>query len=102
VLNCVVVALAVLLMTITVTLRERTNPGLLGVAMVSVVSFGQTLSSFISYWTTLETSLAAITRIKNFILETPEERSCIQRTEMAREWPAEPIIKIQNLSASYQ
>lgn len=49
VLNCVVVALSVLLMAITVTLREHTKPGLLGVALVGVVNFGQTLSSFISY-----------------------------------------------------
>lgn len=73
VINCVVTILAVVLMTSTVTLRDRISPGLLGVALISVVNFGRTLSSFVSYWTTLETSLTAIERIKAYTDEVPEE-----------------------------
>ncbi|KUL81936.1 hypothetical protein ZTR_10344 [Talaromyces verruculosus] len=102
VLNCVVAGLAVVLMTLTATLRGNTNSGFLGVSMVSVVNFGQTLSSFILYWTTLETSLTAISRIQNYVSETPEENSTSLIAELPSEWPVEPSIKIQHVSASYQ
>jgi ATP-binding cassette, subfamily C (CFTR/MRP), member 1 len=102
VLNCVVAGLAVVLMTLTATLRGTTNSGLLGVSMVSVVNFGQTLSSFISYWTMLETSLTAISRIQNYVSETPNENSTSLIAELPSEWPVEPSIKIQHVSASYQ
>jgi ATP-binding cassette, subfamily C (CFTR/MRP), member 1 len=102
VLNCVVACLAVVLMTLTATLRDNINSGLLGVSMVSVVNFGQTLSSFISYWTTLETSLTAIARIQNYVVDTPGGNTALQTAELPSDWPVEPRIKIQHMSASYQ
>lgn len=102
VLNCVVAGLAVVLMTLTATLRGNTDSGLLGVSMVSVVNFGQTLSSFISYWTMLETSLTAISRIQNYVVETADDNSTLLIAELPSDWPIEPSIEIQHVSASYQ
>ena len=100
-LNCIVAVLAVVLMTLTATLRGKINSGLLGVSMVSVVNFGQTLSSFVSQWTMLETSLTAISRIQNYVAETPEENSTLLIAELPPDWPTEPSINIQHMSASY-
>lgn len=95
--------LAIVLMTLTVAFRDRINPGLLGVALISVVNFGQTLSSFVLYWTTLETSLTAIERIKVYTDETPEEDIAAQQTaEVPSDWPVEPSIEIQHVSASFR
>lgn len=103
VLNCIVAILAIVLMTLTVAFRDRINPGLLGVALISVVNFGQTLSSFVLYWTTLETSLTAIERIKVYTDETPEEDIAAQQTaEVPSDWPVEPSIEIQHVSASFR
>lgn len=102
VLNCVVAGLAVVLMTLTATLRGNTDSGLWGVSMVSVVNFGQTLSSFISYWTMLETSLTAISRIQNYVVETADDNSTLLIAELPPDWPVEPSIEIQHVSASYQ
>ncbi|KAH8700537.1 putative multidrug resistance protein [Talaromyces proteolyticus] len=97
VLNCIIVILAIVLMAVTVALRDRINPGLLGVAMVSVVNLGQTLSSFITYWTTLETSLTAISRIKRYINETPSE----ELKQLPQDWPSELSIEFQHVSVSF-
>lgn len=73
VLNLVVAGVSILLIGLAVALRERMNPELLGVALVMMVSFGETLADFIKSWTSLETSLGAIARIKSFGEETPNE-----------------------------
>lgn len=73
VLDLVVVGLAVLLMGVVVGLRDQINPGLLGVALCSVMSLGTQLSAMITSWTQLETSLGAVTRVNQFANETPRD-----------------------------
>jgi hypothetical protein len=62
-------------MALTIVLRDSISPALLGVALINVVNFGRTLSLFVSYWTTLKTSLPAIARIKDYITDAPKEGS---------------------------
>ncbi|EED13275.1 multidrug resistance protein, putative [Talaromyces stipitatus ATCC 10500] len=103
VLNVIVAALAVVLMMLTVTLRDRISPGLLGVALISVVNFGQTLSLFVSYWTVLETSLTAIERIKDYIADAPKEDSLAQQeADVPWDWPVESRVEFRHVSASYR
>lgn len=102
-LNFIVTIIAVILMTLTVTLRHSVNPGLLGIALTSVMNFGQTLSSFILYWTTLETSLTAVTRIREYSSGTPNEDSPQQAKETPpASWPSEPSIQFHHVFASYR
>jgi ATP-binding cassette, subfamily C (CFTR/MRP), member 1 len=73
VLNLVIAGMAILLMGLAVALRGKINPGLLGVALVMMMSMGHTLDNFVVYWTLLETSLGAVARIKRFSEDTPSE-----------------------------
>ncbi|KAK4863967.1 hypothetical protein LT330_010322 [Penicillium expansum] len=101
VLDLIVAALATILISLAVTLRKSMNTGLLGVAMVSIVSFGQTLSYFITYWTMLETSMGAISRTKQYMIETPsEEEQEVQ--DPPPDWPLESSIELREVSASYK
>lgn len=101
VLDLIVAALATILISLAVTLRQSMNTGLLGVAMVSIVSFGQTLSYFITYWTMLETSMGAISRTKQYMIETPsEEEQEVQ--DPPPDWPLESSIELREVSASYK
>lgn len=74
VLELLVAGLSVLLVGLSVGLRDRVNQGALGVALTNVTSFGTTIPQVILFWTELETSLGAITRIRQFIGETPREQ----------------------------
>lgn len=103
VLNLVVAALAVLLVASAVLLRDRVDAGLLGVALVSVTTFGQLLTQLLNYWAQLETSLGAVARIREFETETPSEESKGHDEDPAvkEEWPSRGRIDIRNVSAAY-
>lgn len=73
VLDIVVMALATVVVTLAVMLRSSTSSSLLGVALNNILGFNQLLSYCITSWTTLETSLGAITRVKSFVETTPYE-----------------------------
>lgn len=101
VLDVFIACLAVILITLAVTLRHSMSSSLLGVAMVSIVSFSQTLSSFVSYWTSIETSLGAVARTRQFVADTPAE-SPEETVAVHEEWPTDSSINFKNVSASYQ
>ncbi|KAK1672356.1 P-loop containing nucleoside triphosphate hydrolase protein [Colletotrichum godetiae] len=103
VLNLVVAALAVLLVASAVILRDRVDAGLLGVALVSVMTFGQLLTQLLNYWAQLETSLGAVARIREFEAETPSEEKEDNDEDPAvkGKWPSKGQIVIGNVSAAY-
>ncbi|KAK0644149.1 ABC transporter [Cercophora newfieldiana] len=99
VLDLAVGGLAVLLVGLAVALKDQINPGLLGVALTSVMSIGVSMSMLIQMWTLLETSLGAITRINHFEADTPRE---VDGPGMpAPGWPPQGGIQITGLSAKY-
>jgi ATP-binding cassette, subfamily C (CFTR/MRP), member 1 len=105
VLNSLIVAgLAVLLVGISVRLKDVINPGLLGVALTSVMGLGQTLSQLIQSWTMVETSLGAVTRINQFAAETPREPDgpdMPPASPSGKKWPHAGGIAISHLYAKY-
>ncbi|KAM7217288.1 multidrug resistance-associated protein 1-like protein 5, partial [Rhypophila decipiens] len=104
VLDLITAGMAVLLMGLAVRLRDSIDPGYLGVALVSVMNFGQVLSTLIMYWTNLETSLQAVGRIKDYVDEVPrEQRTCPEgeEAEVPLSWPGRGQVVISNVSASY-
>ncbi len=99
VLNLIVAGLAVLLVGISVALKDSINPGLLGVALTSVMGIGQTLSQLIQSWTQVEISLGAVTRIDQFAAETPREPDGPDMPPA--NWPSKGAIHISGLYAKY-
>ncbi|KAK7450709.1 Multidrug resistance-associated protein 1-like protein 2 [Colletotrichum acutatum] len=102
VLGLTVAGLAILLTTLGVTLRSRLNAGFLGVALVSMMNLGQSLAALITFWTLLETSLGAISRVKTFSEDTPTEKPReIADTRVLAGWPSQGSVVIENWSAHY-
>ncbi|TKW58921.1 Multidrug resistance-associated protein 1 [Colletotrichum tanaceti] len=102
VLGLTVAGLAILLTTLGVTLRSRLDAGFLGVALVSMMSLGQSLAALITFWTSLETSLGAISRVKTFSEDTPAEKPReIADTGALAGWPSQGSVVIENWSAHY-
>lgn len=99
VLDLVVAALAVLLVSLAVALRESVDAGLLGVALVSVMGFGYLLMLLLKYWADLETSLGAVARIREFQMETPAEVD--GGAEVESVWPDQGRVKIRDVAAAY-
>ncbi|GIJ97989.1 hypothetical protein Aspvir_000097 [Aspergillus viridinutans] len=95
VLNLIVAGITVLLVGASVALRSHLDPGLLGIALVMMMDLGLVLSALIQNWTLFETSLGAISRIKDFAEETPLEESnmAIQTHDGLSEWPMSPVLE---------
>ncbi|CZT10789.1 uncharacterized protein RCO7_05681 [Rhynchosporium graminicola] len=73
VLDLCTAGLATLLMALAVILRDKMDPGYLGVALVGVMNFGQIVSALITNWTNLETSLGSVDRILHYLNDAPSE-----------------------------
>jgi ATP-binding cassette subfamily C (CFTR/MRP) protein 1 len=94
--------MAILLVTLAVILRNRINAGLLGIALVNMMNLSQNLAALITNWTSLETSLGAIARIKEFSENTPCENLNGESIEPSVEWPADGTLIFESVSASYR
>jgi ATP-binding cassette, subfamily C (CFTR/MRP), member 1 len=102
VLDLVVAGLTVSIVGLAVILRSRVEPGLLGVSLVMMMKLGPSLAGFVQFFTQLETSLGAITRIKNFEQDTPPELLPAERADPASHWPKDGAVVFENVSLSYK
>ncbi|TGJ88504.1 hypothetical protein E0Z10_g256 [Xylaria hypoxylon] len=102
VLDLVVAGLAVLLVGLAVALRSKINPGFLGIALVQLTSLSHALTSLVQFWTLLETSLGAISRIKDFSETTPAEAIAEESSEPPSNWPNQGALTFDSVSASYE
>ncbi|KAL2876417.1 hypothetical protein SGCOL_008417 [Colletotrichum sp. CLE4] len=121
VLDLTTTALALLVVGLAVRLRDTVSVALTGVSLVQLISFTETLKMLIQFWTSLETSIGAVARIKNFAEETPDEveadvfkREALMiqsaaggQTQQAPEaaivqgWPSRGAIELHDVVASY-
>ncbi|KAH7410668.1 putative ATP-binding cassette transporter [Cadophora sp. MPI-SDFR-AT-0126] len=101
VMDLMVSVLAILLMVLVVRLRHTIGAGYVGLALLNVMGFGQSLSWIIRQWTDLETSIGAISRLKTFSEKTPGENLVAEIQTVPDNWPSRGEIQIKNLTASY-
>jgi ABC-type multidrug transport system fused ATPase/permease subunit len=99
VLDLVSTAMAILLVTLTVTFRS--NSGFTGIALVNLVTFNQALQRIIQVWTSLDTSIGAVSRIRTFSQVTASEDLPDEIHGLPEEWPLHGEIVIRDVSASY-
>ena len=102
VLDMFVAGIAVLLIILIVKLRGVLNAGFIGVALVNVILFSQTLKLLLTFWTTLETHIGAIARIKSFTAEAVSEHLPAEKEAPPPNWPAQGAIEFRHVSAAYR
>ncbi|KAJ0161488.1 ABC transporter C family member 8, partial [Colletotrichum tanaceti] len=94
---------------LAVRLRATASIGPTGVSLVQLISFTETLRMLIQLWTSLETSIGAVARIKNFSEETADEveddrltrHDRAPETDLKGGWPERGAIEICDVPASY-
>ncbi|KAN0096080.1 putative ATP-binding cassette transporter [Hyaloscypha variabilis] len=101
VLEVMVAILAIILMVLVVEFRDVVEPGYVGLALLNVISFSSFLIWMVKQWTSLETSIGAISRLKTFTTTTPNENLTSEDHPVPECWPAHGAIEIKTLSASY-
>jgi len=102
VLDLMSAATAILVVGLAIGYRQLTDPGSLGVSMTSVLNFNVSLSQFINGFTMLETSLGAISRLRNFVNDTPVEAKDGEGGELPPEWPSQGLIEIKEVTVYHK
>jgi ABC-type multidrug transport system fused ATPase/permease subunit len=102
VLDMIVTVIAVLVVVLVTQLRGILPAGLIGVALVNIIQFSQHLKLLMTFWTTLETHIGAISRIKSFTADTPSEHEPQEKEQPPSVWPSKGTIVFDRVWAGYK
>lgn len=101
VLDFLVTALVTILMAIIVAKRQSIDPGLVGLGLLSTVSLSSNLTNLVTYWTNLETSIGAISRLRDFVRNTECEHKKWEVEAVSDRWPEKGQVDFTGFAASY-
>lgn len=99
VLHWVITVLATVLVALATQLRS--SAGFTSIGLISLMSIGEYLSAIINQWTTLETSIGAVSRLKGFGDVVESENLSGEDQECPHLWPELGALEMANISASY-
>lgn len=102
VLALLVAAVAILVVSLAVTLLGKSSTNFLGVALFNIVNFSDSLQQLIVQWTQLETAIGAVSRIRSFAQNTKSENLEGEIEPVADDWPKAGSISINNVTATYE
>ncbi|TAQ85919.1 hypothetical protein B7494_g5754 [Chlorociboria aeruginascens] len=102
ILDLMVAAMAVILIVLVVQLRGTLGPGFVGVALLNVILFSQSIKLLLTFWTNLETHIGSIARIKSFNVNTASENFPEEKETPPASWPSQGAIRFQSVSAAYK
>lgn len=100
-----VLDLVVMIMAVTLTalaVRLHSNSGFIGASLVTLMNFGESLSGIVIFYTRLETSIGAISRLKTFNESVKPEDREEEDVVPPEQWPQSGVIELNGVSASYR
>ncbi|TVY32940.1 ABC transporter [Lachnellula subtilissima] len=92
---------AIVLVLVGIAVGTRSKSGYIGVALVNLMSFNDTLKNVVLFWTTLETSIGSVSRIKDFSESTKSENLPQEIMVPSDDWPRHGRVQFVDASASY-
>ncbi|KAF1980408.1 P-loop containing nucleoside triphosphate hydrolase protein, partial [Bimuria novae-zelandiae CBS 107.79] len=101
VLGFVVAAMATILVTFAMQIQGLSSAGAIGVGLIALLNFNDRLNLLIVEWTTLETSLGAIARLKAFSQNTAVEEDG-SGENVGDEWPRAGSVEFKDVGAQYR
>ncbi|OAR05900.1 hypothetical protein LLEC1_02682 [Akanthomyces lecanii] len=100
VLGLLITAIATILIAFALFMRGTTSQTAIGLAFLNLIFLAKTFESLILAWTSLETSIGALARLRNFMDKTPQEPSD-RHLQVPENWPSLGNIELQNVYAEY-
>ncbi|RAH67341.1 P-loop containing nucleoside triphosphate hydrolase protein [Aspergillus aculeatinus CBS 121060] len=94
--------LIVLLTLLTVLMPDSFDPGSSGTAVVTLMSFTQSLARLLKFWSMTESCLGAVSRIQSFTAQTPSESRGKTALPQQTNWPSRGAMELQNVGAAYK
>ncbi|TQS31400.1 hypothetical protein Golomagni_08319, partial [Golovinomyces magnicellulatus] len=89
------------LILVAVYCPSATSPQSLGLALIVTIGHSQGITYLTNQWTTLETSLGAILRLRTFVNETPVEKDKPNAQERHDKWIKGGEVKFDEITAAY-
>ncbi|KNG46388.1 canalicular multispecific organic anion transporter 1 [Stemphylium lycopersici] len=102
VLDLVVAAVATILIVLVVTLRGKLSAGYVGVALLNVVLFSQSIKLLISFWTQLETHIGSVARVKSFTTDAITEDKEGEDRVPPPNWPSSGKVEFKGIEACHR
>ncbi|KAL7768469.1 hypothetical protein ACKLNR_002770 [Fusarium oxysporum f. sp. zingiberi] len=101
VLDLVIAATAVILITLAVFLEGSTTAGQIGMSLNIVLVANSTLLALVTSWTNLEISLGAISRLKTLEADVEGEEQPSLGTIVPDTWPSRGAVEVRELTVIY-
>lgn len=101
VLDVLGLVIATILVSIAMLATHSTSQAGLGLALYNMTYFSNLSRSIIQRWTSLETSLGAAARLRDFDENTPSERDAPNRRDPPPAWPNAGRVEFKNVSVKY-
>ncbi|KAG7413765.1 ABC transporter atnG [Fusarium oxysporum f. sp. rapae] len=101
VLDLVIAAIAVILITLAVFLEGSTTAGQIGMSLNIVLVANSTLLALVTSWTNLEISLGAISRLKTLEADTEAEEQSPAGAIVPDTWPSRGAVEVRDLTVTY-
>ena len=104
VLDLIVGAITVVIVATMTSMKDRFAAGSIGVALNLTLTLNQSLAQMIKSWTSLEMSIGAVSRVRDFVKNTPSESGILMESPsvVLPEWPSRGAIEFIEVSASYR
>jgi ATP-binding cassette subfamily C (CFTR/MRP) protein 1 len=93
---------ATILIILVVALRGKLSAGYVGVALLNVVLFSQSIKLLITFWTQLETHIGSVARIKNFTTDPATEDDETEDHIPPAHWPSQGKINFNDITAFHR
>ena len=101
VLGLLVAVMATILIAFVLFMRESTSQTAIGLAFLNLIFLSQTLEQLVMAWTSLETTVGALARLRDFLDKTPQEPEQGE-AQLPENWPSVGKVRLQNISARYR
>lgn len=101
------ILVALLAMTVVVlpvssgTIRKTCQGSSLGIVLLSLVFFTDSIRNLVENWTWLETSMGAMSRIRKFAADVAPENKSWEKETPPLHWPNHGHIEFREVCASY-
>jgi ATP-binding cassette subfamily C (CFTR/MRP) protein 1 len=102
VLDLIVAAVATILIILVVVLNGKLSAGYVGVALLNVILFSQSIKLLIHWWTQLETHIGSVARIKTFTTDAISEDQEEEDQVPPPNWPSDGKIEFRDVTACYR
>ncbi|KAF1951521.1 hypothetical protein CC80DRAFT_553172 [Byssothecium circinans] len=102
VLDLIVAAVATILIILVVALKGKLSAGYVGVALLNVILFSQSIKMLITFWTQLETHIGSVARIKTFTTDAISEDQPGEDQAPPPNWPSEGGVEFNEITACYR